>query len=346
MSFSVLGRIFDISGKKIYEWYKNVLSGFPDPQEQTTLHEHDTQDRSLIDKKTKIFRTVFVPIFNPENFGKDLAIDDKNIGGEAYTILSNKETGKIALMAMSTKAHILADILFKVPDAIRRKVDTISKDLAEGYDWIARGLFSGAMRIADKFHVTKLALEALQDVRIRHRQEILSEERKAEKGAKKEEGKKYKPPPLKQYKNGETIKEILARSRYLLFRFEEQWTEVQAERAAILFELFPEIKTAHSVICAFRNFYKCKVGEENSMETARKSLYKWYDKAKEGKLAEILNFMATVKHHQPDILAYFVHGHTNAFAESLNNQIQRFVQSNYGIRDRNFFHFRLKKYFS
>jgi len=345
MSFSMLGRIFDISGKKIYEWYKSVLSGFTDPKQQAELHQHDTQDRSLVDKKTKTFKKVFVPIFKPENFGKNMAIDDKNIGGEGYTIISNKDTGKIALMAMTTKARILADIIFKIPDTIRRKVETLSKDLAEGYDWIARGLFSAAMRIADKFHVTKLALEALQDVRVRYRQEILSQQRKEKKEADKKGG-KYKQPPLKKHRNGETIKEILARSRYLLFRFEDQWTEIQAQRAAILFELFPEIQIAHSVICAFRNFYKCRVGEEDSMEKAKGSLHKWYEKAKKSKIPEMLNFMATVKSNQPDILAYFAHGHTNAFAESLNNQIQRFVQSNYGIRDRDFFHFRMKKYFS
>ena len=345
MSFSMLGRIFDISGKKIYKWYRNVLSGFTDPKEQAELHKYDTQDRSLVDKKTKTFKTVFVPLFKPENFGKNMAMDDKNVGGEVYTIISNKDTGKIALMAMTTKARILADIIFRIPDMIRRKVDTLSKDLAEGYDWIARSLFPAALRIADKFHVIKLALEALQDVRVRYRQEILSQERKGKKEAVKK-GKKYQSPSLKRYRNGETIKEILARSRYLLFKFKDQWTEVQEQRAAILFELFPEIKTAYSVICTFRNFYKCKVGEKSSIERARESLDKWYEKAKESKVPEMLNFMATIKSHQPEILAYFAHGHTNAFAESLNNQIQRFVQSNYGIRDRDFFHFRMKKYFS
>ena len=38
--------------------------------------------------------------------------------------------------------------------------------------------------------------------------------------------------------NGESVKELLARSRYLLFKFKTAWTDSQAERAKILFEMF------------------------------------------------------------------------------------------------------------
>jgi hypothetical protein len=43
-----------------------------------------------------------------------------------------------------------------------------------------------------------------------------------------------------------------------------------------------------------------------------------------------------MKRHEGEIMNYFEEGHTNAFAESLNNKIQGFVRSNYGIRDRDF----------
>jgi transposase len=56
-------------------------------------------------------------------------------------------------------------------------VKTVSKDLAENYDWMARTCFMNAMKIADKFHVIKLAMEALQAVRIRLRQTALTNER-------------------------------------------------------------------------------------------------------------------------------------------------------------------------
>ena len=349
MSFAVCGLFLGICGKKIYEWYRNVLSGFTKKQTQSELHEHDTVDPTLIDKQTKQKKVVPVPLFVPENLGQDMALDDKSIGGEGYTILSNKKTGKIALMVMSTKAKLLCDLLGKMPTALLMQVKTISKDLAQSYDWVARTVFLNAVRVADKFHVVKLGMEVLQDVRVRYRQEILSLERKAREEWKKA-GRKMRDfakfNSVEILSSGETIKELLAKSRYLLFSFESEWTDTQRQRAKLLFERFPEIKEAYGIICAFRNFYKCKTGEAQSRHRAREALEKWYAKAKASNIEEVKNFVHTVQSHEGEILHYFDGGHTNAFAESLNNKIQNFVRSNYGIRDRDFFHFRLKKYFS
>jgi transposase len=235
------------------------LSGFDDPEAQKRLHEHDTVDPALIDKETGKPKKVFVPILKPENFGENMTTDDKNIGGEVYTAISNKDTGKIAVLIMSVKAGIVSDVLLKnVPAKILMAVKTVTKDLAENYDWMARTCFMNAMKIADKFHVIQLAMEALQAIRIRYRQAAITKEREQKEKWKKDGNKRKDLPDAETYENGETEKTLLARSRYLLFKFREQWTESQEERATILFREFPEIKEAYDLICSFRNFYKCK----------------------------------------------------------------------------------------
>jgi hypothetical protein len=45
--------------------------------------------------------------------------------------------------------------------------------------------------------------------------------------------------------------------------------------------------------------------------------------------------------HYLFIFNYFIKGDTNAIAESINNKIQRFIMTNQGTRDREFFYFRL-----
>jgi hypothetical protein len=236
MSFALLGLVFGISGRKIYDWYRNVLSGFDDPEAQKRLHEHDTVDPALIDKETGKPKKVFIPILKPENFGENMTTDDKNIGGEVYTAISNKDTGKIAVLIMSVKAGIVSDVLLKnVPAKILMAVKTVTKDLAENYDWMARTCFMNAMKIADKFHVIQLAMEALQAIRIRYRQAAITKEREQKEKWKKDGNKRKDLPDAETYENGETEKTLLARSRYLLFKFREQWTESQEERATILF---------------------------------------------------------------------------------------------------------------
>jgi transposase len=245
---------------------------------------------------------------------------------------------------MSVKAGIVSDVLLKnVPAKILMAVKTVTKDLAENYDWMARTCFMNAMKIADKFHVIQLAMEALQAIRIRYRQAAITKEREQKEKWKKDGNKRKDLPDAETYENGETEKTLLARSRYLLFKFREQWTESQEERATILFREFPEIKEAYDLICSFRNFYKCQIGKGHR---ARESLGRWYEKTKTSKIEEIRSFRHTIKRHEGEILNHFEEGHTNAFAESLNNKIQSFVRSNYGIRDRDFFHFRMLKHFS
>jgi transposase len=273
-------------------------------------------------------------------------------------VIANKNTGKIAVLAQTTKVDILADILQKIPVLIRYSVKIITKDLAEGYDWIARTMFLNAVRVDDKFHVLKLGFEALQNVRTKYRQIVLTEERNRREGKKvlerelkteyEKSGKIRRKPKEKiikpeTYRNGDTKKELLARSRYLLFSFKEKWTRTQKERAEILFKEFPEIEKAYDLMIRFRAFYKTKIGDT---ATAKKRLKEWYAKVNTSDIDEMQTFGSTVSHHEGTILNYFETGQTNAFAESLNSQIQRFVQSNQGTNDRDFFHFRLKGYFS
>ena len=54
------------------------------------------------------------------------------------------------------------------------------------------------------------------------------------------------------FENGDTRKELLARSRYLLFKSAEKWTESQKIRAGILFKEYPDIQRAYSLSHSLR----------------------------------------------------------------------------------------------
>lgn len=47
--------------------------------------------------------------------------------------------------------------------------------------------------------------------------------------------------------NGDSIKQLLARSRYLLYKRKHEWTSNQKERAMILFKLYPDIEHAYNL---------------------------------------------------------------------------------------------------
>ena len=50
-----------------------------------------------------------------------------------------------------------------------------------------------------------------------------------------------------RFPNGNTRKELLIRSRYLLFKSADKWTDMQKRRAAILFEKYPDIQAAYGL---------------------------------------------------------------------------------------------------
>jgi transposase len=334
----------------VWRWYRDHLSGF---RESESSGEHYIHDIHLSKDKT-----VRVPIYEPENFGKSMAIDEKQIGEEMHTILSNRETGKIALMARSMRYTDLEKLLDK-EDLMCRQVETLTRDLSPLYTKVGDELFFNSSGIADKFHIIRLLTEACQAVRVRFRQDLLREKRlkyeahkKQEKQRKKEcidAGKEYVSPPF-QYEeellsNGETLMEGLARSRYLLFKYPGEWTLSQQNRAIAIFDRFPQIKQVYDRCCEFRNWMK-KENIGKSICLRKEELKHWMNTVEQDDIDEMLNFMSVVERNLLYILNYFRFGATNACAENINSRIQRFIMINQGTRDREFFYFRLKKYFA
>jgi len=88
-----------------------------------------------------------------------------------------------------------------------------------------------------------LAYDAVQEVRIKYRWEAIDAENEGIATAKKNKT-TYHPEVLA---NGDTLKQLLARSRYLLFKHPSKWTRTQELRAELLFERYPKLKNAYNI---------------------------------------------------------------------------------------------------
>jgi transposase len=53
-----------------------------------------------------------------------------------------------------------------------------------------------------------------------------------------------------------------------------------------------------------------------------------------------------LRKHEAQIINYFRQDAASANAERLNGKIQRFITQNYGLRDKDFFLYRIAGYFS
>jgi transposase len=117
---------------------------------------------------------------------------------------------------------------------------------------IAKKCFPKTEIVTDRFHVQKLASEAVQEERIRLRWEVIELDNTAIQKA-RENGKTYKAELLD---NGDTHKQLLARSRYLLFKSKTKWTKRQIESAEILFKRYPSIEKASNLAQALNHIFE------------------------------------------------------------------------------------------
>ncbi len=274
--------------KEFEKQYKNHLSGFNGWQEKEHCEEW--------------------MVFS-ENIGENLSIDETSLSnGELYTVVTNKaakgKKGALVAMIHGTKASDINAVLAKIPKKTREAVKEITLDMADNMNAAMRKTFTQAKRVTDRFHVQQLVSDAVQEIRIALRRRALKEENEEIKKARKEK-RIYRPPV---FKNGDTKKQLLARSRHLLFKPNSKWTDQQKQRANILFKEYPELETAYDLSMMFRNCYE----NSKTAEEAKTSFKKWHKKIEEKNIEQFLSASESIRLHETTILNYFINRSTNA----------------------------------
>jgi transposase len=318
--------MFDILPQTLQYWYKNHLSDYiPDieskkwhPQKIETV---DTITGEIIEKP--------VYIFKPDNLGEKMSIDDKAIGHDCFTILSNHDTGQIALMVESNDAAEVEQAMELFGVGLN-KVNNISMDMSPTYSLVADNLMPRAMQVIDKFHVMKYVYDAVKDVRRRIRKELTAT---LTKGKKKTEEDKQKLSEL----------EFVKRVRHAITQSPEKWNETMKKTVDHVFEKYDDLKIAYQICQNFKHWYDYQ-NHIKSNDEITKNLYQWYEQARQ--IKEFEGVIKMIRKHEDEIINFFSHGMSNARAERLNGKIQRFVSNNYGIKDKDFCLYRIAGYFS
>jgi len=236
-TMSNIASYFGVNSQKLQRHYKHKVSGFKQWRQLSHAEEY---------------------LIYPENITDKLSIDEVSLSkGELYTFVTNKNTkvrNKKSVVAVinGTDAKVIEEVLVKISLEKRNQVKEVSMDMARNMGLAVEKSFPNSSRVIDRFHVVRLVMDAMQHIRVSLRWKAMEEENTAIRQA-REKGEMYYPQVLA---NGDTLKELLARSRYLLYKFEDDWTINQAKRAAILFEKYPLLKSVYKLTLSFRNIYK------------------------------------------------------------------------------------------
>ena len=209
-----------------------------------------------------------------ENIATHLSMDETSLShGELYSIVTNKAAKgwirSLVAIIKGTVSNTIIAALRQIPDKIRNTVTEINIDPAPTMELITKRSFSKAVIVSDRFHVQKLASDAVQELRIKYRWQAIEQEN-SERALAKQTGHTFKPNILE---NGDTLKQLLARSRYLLFKSPEKWSPRQRHRAEILFAMYPRIKQAYNLSQRLSKIF----GKKMTRQIAYKNLALWYN---------------------------------------------------------------------
>lgn len=317
-----MAKFYGLNGQRLEEWYGLHLSGF-----------YEWEDREHADKW----------LLFEKNMGSFLSIDETSLSdNELYTILTNKEAkgrkGSIVAIIKGTKAEEVIEVLLRIKDRLRCKVKEVTLDMAANMGLTVSRCFPKAAQVTDRFHVQKLACDALQDMRIALRWQAIEEENK-EIALAKESKEPYVALILE---NGDTHRQLLIRSRYLLFKNEDKWTPRQRQRAEILFHYHPSLEVAYKLTMQLKSIYQTT----KDKKIALTRLARWYNAIEESGFEHFGTVMRSVQAHYRTILNFFDRRATNASAESFNAKIKAFRSVLRGVNNIPYFLFRLKNIYA
>lgn len=185
-------------------------------------------------------------------------------------------------------------------DFIARKGDCnnithVSMDMSSAYKKGCEICFPNAKQVFDHFHVKKLVLDGMDEVR------------------REEQGRKY----ARSKRAG----------RKLLMIPEMRMTQEQSAAAQALCQEYPKTGRAFRMVQQFDDLYRCQTRDE--AESVLKKITSWM---MHSRLTPMQKVAKSLRKNKNEILEYFRNRITNAFAEGINSLIQAAKRKARGFR--------------
>lgn len=244
----------------------------------------------------RVFDTIEYPTV--PKMPRVLSIDEfrGNLGEKYQCILTDPQNGKVLDILPNRSGWQLAQY-FRV--ANRQDTEYVVSDLAPSFVQLLSGFFPKARHCADKYHVTRLVVWALEAIR-------------------KQEQKKF----------SKTYRKYFKRSRSLLLKSAESLSEEEKQQLNIMLYASADLGSAYFLK---ERYFQLK--KASSAEDYRKGLGRWIQNAESSNLTRFNTCSKTLRTHFDSICNAFESGFTNGFTEGCNNKIKVLKRISYGLRN-------------
>lgn len=217
-----------------------------------------------------------------------LGVDELHLNGEPRLILTNIEERTILDLRKDRVKPTLVQALYRFKDM--KKIKFVTMDMWPPYrDAVYETLGRQTIVVIDKFHVVKMANEAVEKGRKALREEM-----------------------------GKELAKALKHDRFVLLKREDKLKDKQRFALSGWAENYPDLKALHSLK---ERFFKIFDSDMNSEQAG--AAYDAWEKSIPNELAKhFFELTRAMRNWRREILNYFDTHLTNAYTESANNHVK------------------------
>ena len=241
-------------------------------------------------------------------------------------------------MVKGTKGEDVSKIQKPIHKGQRGQVVEVTAGISPKMMLKAREALPMAEILNDSIHVRHLLTEALTAIPLECKREA-QDVQNVTKMLCKEIAVEYQPFVCI---NGDTLKQMFARSSRLIIKSRSKWTATQGQRAEMHFWYSPRMKMAYGLSQRPTAIFNiCK-----EVNTAIEALDRWTQKVIYSEDEALISIVDTIKANIDTIANYFQFRSTNASAQSFNAKVKIFSAQLKAVRDIPFFIYSLTKLFA
>lgn len=221
------------------------------------------------------------------------------------TIISTKDKhGTLSVIGIlpNRLKETVQSFLQSIPDRLKETVKTVCTDMYDGFVNAAAEVFGNRAIVVDRYHVSKLYREPLDQLRIAEMKRLKTE------------------LPKEEYVKLKGMMWILRKKHECLSKQEKEQIEV-------FYKYSPEIKTAHNYALKLTQIFNT----HHNRNTADRKINRWISSVQKTDLNCFDGFIKTLNKFKANILNYFKDRKNSGFVEGLNNKIKVLKRRCYGI---------------
>ena len=227
-------------------------------------------------------------------------------GHQDYVVIvsAKNKKGELSVIAVlpDRLKETVKTFLESIPGDLKKTVKTICTDMYDGFVQSAIEVFGSSAVVVDRYHVSKLYREPLDQLRIAEMKRLKA------------------TLPQEEYAKLEGMMWILRKNHECL-------SKTNKEQLSLFYKYSPKIKDAHKYALKLTHIFNT----HHTRKVALTEMNRWIESVQLSKVIVFNGFIKTLIKYKSNILNYFKDRSNSGFVEGLNNKIKVLKRRCYGI---------------